>query len=557
MATAADFKAEGNKHLQSGNYEAAIEAYSKAIDIDSTDKVFFSNRSAAYLSKGSATEAYEDACKCVELDKNWAKGHSRKGAALHKMKDYAGAKTAFEEGLEACPGDASLQSGLADVEKLLQPSFGGGMGGDLGGGLFGPQMLGKLATHPKWGPKLSDPAFRTKLSLVNGNPSMMLQDPEMMELMQALIGQTGADLTGAMGGTDGTDMGGAAPEAAPQKPPEPPKPVEPELTGTEKTAKEAKERGNKLYKEKDFEGALAAYDEAVSADPTNCMLHNNKAAVYIEMKAFDDAFAAVDKAMEIAKVNKAPFEDRAKIFCRQAGVHLKMDNIPAALECFGKAQMENFDKAVDRKVKNLELEERKRKLREYVNPEKALEAKERGNTCFREGKWPDAIKEYEEATKRDPENPIYRNNLASALVKIMDFNGAKSQVDKALDLDPNYVKAWAKKGDIEFFMKEYHKAMDSYNKGLAKEPNNTLCKEGIAKTQRKIYEANAAGPDAERQAHAMADPEIQMILQDPSVRQLLTDFQENPKYAQQAMAGDPSMAAKINKLVAAGVLQVG
>ena len=61
MATAADFKAEGNKHLQSGNYEAAIEAYSKAIDIDSTDKVFFSNRSAAYLSKGSATEAYEDA----------------------------------------------------------------------------------------------------------------------------------------------------------------------------------------------------------------------------------------------------------------------------------------------------------------------------------------------------------------------------------------------------------------------------------------------------------------------------------------------------------------
>lgn len=24
------------------------------------------------------------------------------------------------------------------------------------------------------------------------------------------------------------------------------------------------------------------------------------------------------------------------------------------------------------------------------------------------------------------------------------------------------MKAWAKKGDIEFFMKEYHKALDSY-----------------------------------------------------------------------------------------------
>lgn len=33
---------------------------------------------------------------------------------------------------------------------------------------------------------------------------------------------------------------------------------------------------------------------------------------------------------------------------------------------------------------------------------------------------------------------------------------------QALQLDPKYVKAWAKKGDIEFFMKEYHKALDSY-----------------------------------------------------------------------------------------------
>ena len=33
---------------------------------------------------------------------------------------------------------------------------------------------------------------------------------------------------------------------------------------------------------------------------------------------------------------------------------------------------------------------------------------------------------------------------------------------QALELDSKYVKAWAKKGDIEFFMKEYHKALDSY-----------------------------------------------------------------------------------------------
>lgn len=38
--------------------------------------------------------------------------------------------------------------------------------------------------------------------------------------------------------------------------------------------------------------------------------------------------------------------------------------------------------------------------------------------------------------------------------------------------------------------------------------------------------------DSERAAHAMADPEIQMILTDPVVRQVLTDFKENPQHAQ-------------------------
>ena len=89
----------------------------------------------------------------------------------------------------------------------------------------------------------------------------------------------------------------------------------------------------------------------------------------------------------------------------------------------------------------------------------------KGNGFFRDGKYPDAIKEYEEACKRDPTNPAYYNNLAAALLKLGSFNDAKREVEKSLELDRTYVKAWAKKGDIEYFMKEYHKALDSY-KGM-------------------------------------------------------------------------------------------
>jgi stress-induced-phosphoprotein 1 len=239
-----------------------------------------------------------------------------------------------------------------------------------------------------------------------------------------------------------------------------------------------------------------------------------------------------------------------------AAAQLKKDDFPAAKELYAKAQMEHFDKAIERKVKNMELDWNKKQRLAYINPELALEAKERGNTAFREGKYGDAIKEYEEAVKRDPNSAPLRNNLAAALLKVTDFNGAKNQVEKSLELDDKYVKAWAKKGDIEFFMKEYHKALDSYKTGLAIEPDSKLCKDGLAKTTSQIQMSQYNETDdekAQRQQHAMADPEIQMILQDPMVRQVLQDAQENPAGLQKAM-NDVHMRAKIDKLVAAGVL---
>lgn len=551
--SAAELKAEGNKHLQAGNYEGAIASYSKAIEIEPDNHVFYSNRSAAYLSKGNADEALADAEKVIGIKGDWAKGYSRKGAALHAMRRYEDAVEAYESGLGQFPDDAGLQGGLSDATKAMQSS--GGAPPGMGGGLFSPQMLGKLASHPKFGPKLADPAFQMKLQMANSNPQMMMQDPEMMELLQALMGG------GFPGGPGGGDDAGDSPFTPPAAPTPVPAP-EPVLSQEEADARSvkaravaAKDKGNALYKAKDFQGALSAYDEALSIDPSNQIFVSNKAAVYIEMKETDTALELLKAALDQTEY-RLSFEDKAKLMCRMGAAHQKAGNVSLAIATYKEAQMEHADKNTERKLKTLELEARKQAIKDYINPDLAVEAKERGNTFFREGKFGEATKEYEEAVKRDPTSAPLRNNLAAALVKIMDFTGAKAQVDKSLELDPTYVKAWAKKGDVEFFMKEYHKALESYQHGLSLDAGSTLCRDGLRKTQVKINEANQAGPDAERQAHAMADPEIQSILQDMTIRQVLQDFQENPAHASMVYQKDPDVRAKIDKLVAAGVLQV-
>jgi tetratricopeptide (TPR) repeat protein len=118
MSTAAEFKTIGNDHLQNGEFPQAIEAYTRAIELDGSDHIFYSNRSAAYLSSGDGGKALADAEKCIELKADWPKGYSRRGAALHSLKNYEGAEAAYQAGLAIAPEDAGLKSGLAEVQKI-------------------------------------------------------------------------------------------------------------------------------------------------------------------------------------------------------------------------------------------------------------------------------------------------------------------------------------------------------------------------------------------------------------------------------------------------------
>ena len=59
----------------------------------------------------------------------------------------------------------------------------------------------------------------------------------------------------------------------------------------------------------------------------------------------------------------------------------------------------------------------------------------------------------------------------------------------------------------------------------------------------------------ERRDRSMADPEIQNIMSDPIMRQVLSDFSDNPKAAAEHQK-NPGIMAKVNKLINAGLIQV-
>ena len=103
-------------------------------------------------------------------------------------------------------------------------------------------------------------------------------------------------------------------------------------------------------------------------------------------------------------------------------------------------------------------------------------------------------------------------------------------------------------------MKEYHKALEAYEKGLKLFPDDKEMKEGYSRT---LMQINSGTPedDEERVKHAYADPDIQRLVSDPRIQQFFKDLKENPKVANDAIMKDEFIAGAFKKLVAAGIIK--
>lgn len=75
------------------------------------------NRSAAFLKKGMNEKALQDAEHCIKIKPSYAKGHIRKAGALHAMRKFTGEVKAYDQGLQACPGDKLLKQGLDQAKR--------------------------------------------------------------------------------------------------------------------------------------------------------------------------------------------------------------------------------------------------------------------------------------------------------------------------------------------------------------------------------------------------------------------------------------------------------
>ncbi|KAF9438615.1 Hsp90 cochaperone [Entomortierella beljakovae] len=533
--SAEEFKAQGNKAFLAKDYTNAIDLFSKAIELDPSNHVLYSNRSACFASLKDYEKALVDGEKTVELKPDWAKGYSRKGAALFGLGRYPDANDVYEAGLKLEPTNTLLQKSLQETQQAMEKESSMGIGQ-----FFGPDVIQKMAANPKLAPMLHQPDLMEKVKAIQADPkalNLYMQDPRIMNLVMGLMG-----IDARAGGPEDIpspmDQDPPSPpqsKPAPKKEAEEPKeeemPSEEELNKKESTR--IKDLGNASYKARKFDEALEHYGKAFELDPTNISILTNKAAVYFEMGNFEECIKTCEEAIDVGRENRADYKLIAKAFGH-----------------------------ILNKLKEAEKAKAKEEKDAYTSPALSAEARERGNALYKANDFPGAVKEYTEAIKRDEKDPRAYSNRAACYTKLMAINEALKDSETCIALDPKFVKGYTRKAAIQFLKKEYTECLETCQLAKEADVDNKNTAE-IDSQINKVYAEMSRGPqrregetEAETLARAQQDPEIQRIMGDPAMRSILQQMQEDPQAAQEHMK-NPMVAANIRKLVNAGIIRLG
>jgi stress-induced-phosphoprotein 1 len=563
--SAEEYKAEGNKAFLAKDYPTAIDHFTKAIELDPTNHVLFSNRSACYASQKNYEKALEDGEKTVELKADWSKGYGRKATALFGLGRYPEANDVYEEGLKIEPTNVQLQKGLQDTKQAMEKEASMGIGQ-----FFGPDVFTKMAANPKLAPLLAQPDLVEKIRAIQANPNALnqhMQDPRIMSLLMGLMGLDARgpeDFPGASEEDDTPAPTSAAPKKAEEPKAEEPKdeemPSEEELN--KKEALKVKDLGNASYKARKFEEALEHYTKAWELDSTNISILTNKAAVYFEMGNFDECIKTCEEAIDVGREHRADYKLIAKALGRIGNAYAKQNKLPEAIKYYGKSLAEHRTPDILAKLKEAEKAKAKADKEAYRDVALSAEARDRGNVLFKKSDFVEAVKEYTEAIKRDDTDPRAYSNRAACYTKLMAINEALKDCETCISLDPKFVKGYIRKAAIQFLKKEYTECLETCQKAkdVDVEKKNTA---EIDSQINKVYTEMNRGPErregeteAETIARAQQDPEVQRIMSDPAMRSILQQMQEDPQAAQDHMK-NPMVAANIRKLVAAGIIRVG
>lgn len=181
---AEESKKQGNSLLGQGLYKEAADAYTRAIEFDPTNAIYYSNRSVAKTHLNLHDEAIADNQLALQRDPQYSKAWHRLGKSQATLGQHQEAIASFESGLQVCSNDANMTSLIQEQLALSKKAVLRASGvAELAGS--NPE-LAEMLRDPKLAGLMEDP----KVAEMMNNPEIaaMLENPQIAQMAKGFLG---------------------------------------------------------------------------------------------------------------------------------------------------------------------------------------------------------------------------------------------------------------------------------------------------------------------------------------------------------------------------------
>jgi len=120
ITEAEKYKEEANAFFKNKDYDKAIDLYTKAIEIDPQNAVYYANRSLSYLRQESFGYALNDAISSMKSDPAYLKAYYRRAAAHMSLGKFKLALSDFELVSKRRPNDADAKKKFVECNKIVK-----------------------------------------------------------------------------------------------------------------------------------------------------------------------------------------------------------------------------------------------------------------------------------------------------------------------------------------------------------------------------------------------------------------------------------------------------
>jgi tetratricopeptide (TPR) repeat protein len=227
-------------------------------------------------------------------------------------------------------------------------------------------------------------------------------------------------------------------------------------------------RAESLHRSQRWKEAVAAYQTALQVFPPVAEAWCNMGLGLNHLGRFDEAENAFRRAIEINPRLANAYGNLAVLLARDMG---RPDE---AEPLFLKALEIDPNHSARR---NLEVLRQQRRGAQVARPEDdrlPIEREREADRLEAAGRLPEALRIYEEYLQSHSRSVMALNNAALLHIQARQPQRALPLLEKAIHLDPSYVKAWNNIGTARFMLRDLAGARSAFKTTLQLDPRNAI-----------------------------------------------------------------------------------